>query len=57
VSCAVRFFKARWSAYQELRGRGRARSILYGMPDRELKDIGVFRGEIKDLVSMQTREW
>ena len=57
VSRAVGFFKARWSAYQERRERTRVRAILYGMPDREIKDIGIGRGEIEYLVSMQAREW
>jgi uncharacterized protein YjiS (DUF1127 family) len=31
--------------------------MLHSMPDRELKDIGICRGEIEYLVSMQAREW
>jgi uncharacterized protein YjiS (DUF1127 family) len=57
ASRAVGFFKARWSAYQERRERASVRAILYGMPDRQLKDIGICRGEIEYLMSQQVREW
>jgi uncharacterized protein YjiS (DUF1127 family) len=57
VSRAVGFFKGCWSAYQDRRERARVRAILYGMPNRELKDIGICRSEIEYLVSMQSREW
>jgi len=43
------------SAYRERRERARVRTILYGMPDRELKDIGICRGEIEHLMSQ--RDW
>ncbi|HJZ43729.1 MAG TPA: DUF1127 domain-containing protein [Hyphomicrobiaceae bacterium] len=57
VSAVAGFLRKCWSAHQKRRERARVRAILYGMPDRELKDIGICRGEIEYLVSMQTREW
>ena len=38
-----------WSAFQERRKRARLRAALYGMADRDLKDIGVTRSEIEHL--------
>ena len=35
-----------WNAFQQWRKRDRLRTELYGMNDRELKDIGITRGEI-----------
>jgi uncharacterized protein YjiS (DUF1127 family) len=45
-----RFFKRCGSAFNEWRERQRLRATLYGLKDRELKDIGITRGEIEYLV-------
>jgi uncharacterized protein YjiS (DUF1127 family) len=50
------FLRKGWSAYRERRERARVSTILYGMPDRELKDIGICRGEIEHRMSQQVRE-
>jgi uncharacterized protein YjiS (DUF1127 family) len=55
VSVLAGFLRKCWSAHRERRERARARAILHGMPDRELEDIGICRGEIEYLVSMQAR--
>ena len=34
-----------WGAFQERRERERLRAALYDLTDRELKDIGIGRGE------------
>ena len=41
------FFKRCWHAYQEWRRRQKLRATLYGLQDRDLKDIGVTRSEIE----------
>ena len=38
--------EAYWSAFQEWRRRARLRATLDDLSDRELKDIGIARGEI-----------
>lgn len=43
-------FKRCWNALQGRRRSARLRAILRGMEDRELKDIGIARGEIEYLV-------
>jgi uncharacterized protein YjiS (DUF1127 family) len=35
-----------WSAFQGWRERARARATLHAMSDRQLRDIGLTRGEI-----------
>jgi uncharacterized protein YjiS (DUF1127 family) len=45
-----RFFNGCGRAYNEWRKRERLRATLYGLKDRELKDIGITRGEIEYLV-------
>ena len=45
------FFKRCCSMLQGWHKRVRLRTALYGLQDRELKDIGVMRGEIEYLVS------
>ena len=47
TSCVARFVKRCWIAFQERRERARLKATLYGMPDRELKDIGITRSEIE----------
>ena len=42
--------KTQWKAFQEWRERARVRAILSAMSDRELKDLGFFRSEIKSVV-------
>jgi uncharacterized protein YjiS (DUF1127 family) len=46
-SLVLRLIKKHWSAHQARRERARVRAILYAMPDRELKDIGITRSEIE----------
>jgi uncharacterized protein YjiS (DUF1127 family) len=43
------------SALERSRERARLRERLYGLGDRELKDIGVHRGEIEHIVSADQR--
>jgi uncharacterized protein YjiS (DUF1127 family) len=57
MSAVAGFLRKRWSAYRERRERARAKAILYAMPDRELKDIGICRGEIEYHMAMLAREW
>lgn len=45
------FFRKCWSTSQQWFKRVRIRSALYGLQDRELKDIGIMRGEIDYVVS------
>ena len=40
------FLGSCWGAFQRWRKRNRLRTELYGLNDRELKDIGITRGEI-----------
>ena len=40
------FLGSCWGAFQQWRKRGRLRTELYGLNDRELMDIGITRGEI-----------
>ena len=40
------FFNRCWSAFQERRKRERLRADLSDLNDRELRDIGISRGEI-----------
>jgi len=42
-------FKRCWTAFQERRRRARLRAILYGLADRDLKDMGVAWSEIEYL--------
>ena len=50
VSQIARFLRKYWSAFQERRERARVRAILYGMQDRELKDLGFARSEIESVM-------
>ena len=50
------FFRRCWSALQERRKRARLRAALYALPDRNLRDIGIARGEIEYLASNGTDE-
>jgi len=50
------FFKRRWNAFQERRKRTRLRAVLHGLADRDLKDIGISRGEIEYL-SLNGTDW
>ena len=50
ASHVARFLKKYWSAFQERRERARVRAILYGMHDRELKDLGFTRSEIESVM-------
>ena len=43
-----------WHALQERRKRARLRAALYALPDRNLRDIGIARGEIEYLASNGT---
>jgi uncharacterized protein YjiS (DUF1127 family) len=50
------FFKWCWSTFQERRKRARLRAALYGLPDRDLGDIGISRNEIEHLALNGTDE-
>jgi uncharacterized protein YjiS (DUF1127 family) len=39
-----------WGAFKGRRERARVRAILYGMHDRELKDLGFTRSEIESVM-------
>jgi uncharacterized protein YjiS (DUF1127 family) len=39
-----------WDAFKERRERARVKAVLYGMQDRELKDLGFTRGEIESVM-------
>ena len=43
------FIKWCWGALQKRRKRARLRAVLYALPDRHLRDIGIARGEIEYL--------
>jgi len=45
-----------WSAFQAWRERARARAMLHAMSDRQLRDIGLTRGEIDFVVAASARE-
>jgi uncharacterized protein YjiS (DUF1127 family) len=45
------FIKKYWDAFQERRERERLRAALYGLRDRELKDIGIVRDQIEYVAS------
>ena len=45
------FFKRYWGALLERRKRQRVRAALCDLSDRELKDIGITRGEIDYVAS------
>jgi len=46
-----RFFEVYWAAFQAKRKRERARAQLYSLGDRELRDMGITRGEIENVTS------
>jgi len=50
VSSAARLLRKCWEAFKERRERARVRAILYGMQDRELKDLGFTRSEIESVM-------
>jgi len=50
------YFKQCWHTYQEWRRRQRLRATLYGLQDRDLKDIGISRSEIEYL-SLNGTDW
>jgi uncharacterized protein YjiS (DUF1127 family) len=50
TSHAYGFFNRHWCAYQAWRKRERLCATLYGMTDRDLKDIGITRSEIEYVV-------
>jgi uncharacterized protein YjiS (DUF1127 family) len=56
TSHVASFFTRCWNALQERRKRARLRAALYGLQDRELRDIGVARGEIEYLALNGTDE-
>jgi uncharacterized protein YjiS (DUF1127 family) len=45
-----------WTALQERRKRARLRTVLYALPDRDLRDIGISRAEIEYLALNGTDE-
>jgi uncharacterized protein YjiS (DUF1127 family) len=48
------FFKGHWRAFQAWRKRERICTELSSLSDRELRDIGLTRGEIDYFVSNRT---
>ncbi|WP_349253829.1 DUF1127 domain-containing protein [Bradyrhizobium sp. CB2312] len=48
---AFRFFETYWVAFQARRKRKRAQADLYSLNDRELRDMGITRGEIDNVTS------
>ena len=50
ASHLVRLFKKGWDTLSERRERARVRALLYGMQDRELKDLGFARSEIESVM-------
>jgi len=50
VPRATRLLRKYWDAFKERRERARVRAILYGMHDRELKDLGFTRSEIESVM-------
>jgi uncharacterized protein YjiS (DUF1127 family) len=49
-------FRRYWSALQQRRKRAKLRSTLYGMTDRDLKDIGIAWSEIEHVALNGTDE-
>ena len=45
------FIRRCWDALQERRKREKVRAALYGLNDRDLKDIGIAHGEIEYVAS------
>jgi uncharacterized protein YjiS (DUF1127 family) len=56
VPVPITFLGRHWSALKERRERARVRAILYGMPDRELKDLGLTRNEIESVMVYDSGE-
>lgn len=50
------FFKRYWRVHQERRKHQKLRAILYGLPDRDLKDMGITRSEIEYLALNSSNE-
>ena len=50
VPRATMLLRKCWDAFKERRERARVRAILYGMHDRELKDLGFSRSEIESVM-------
>jgi len=50
ASHLTRLVKKWWDTVKERRERARVRAILYGMQDRELKDLGFARSEIESVM-------
>jgi uncharacterized protein YjiS (DUF1127 family) len=48
------FFKRHWGAFQERRKRQKLRTKLYDLNDRELRDIGITRGEVDYVASRRS---
>jgi uncharacterized protein YjiS (DUF1127 family) len=45
------FIRRCWDALQERRKREKVRAALYGLNDRDLKDVGIAHGEIEYVAS------
>jgi len=56
VRLRVTVFSRCWAALREWRKRERSRAELHQLSDRELRDIGVTRGEIDYVVSHRSIE-
>jgi len=50
ASRLARLLNGLWDKVKERRERARVRAILYGMQDRELKDLGFARSEIESVM-------
>lgn len=49
-------FRRYWSALQQRRKQAKLRATLYGLPDRDLRDIGIAWSEIEHLALNGTDE-
>jgi uncharacterized protein YjiS (DUF1127 family) len=50
------FLKHAWGALREWRERSRLRARLYDLSDRELRDIGMTRGEVEYVAANRSED-
>jgi uncharacterized protein YjiS (DUF1127 family) len=53
---ALTFFRRYWGTLLEWRERSRLRARLYDLSDRELRDIGVTRGEVEYVAANRSKD-